>query len=137
MEQILDRLWLGDATDAEALKYSRGAVLTLNEDIPRLISSIMHVHAPIPDEVFLPPPIWIELLHTLTQLVHQYSVVLVHCRLGVSRSPALVAAYLAWCGHSQDPERALAYVKGKRRRVNVHPETWSGVIAWWGRHQCR
>jgi protein-tyrosine phosphatase len=57
--------------------------------------------------------------------------VLLHCRLGKSRSVALCAAYLAYCGFSDTPDNALLYIYAKRPIASVHPETWRGVVNWW------
>lgn len=139
MDQILDRLWLGTVEDAAAFTdpttqaIPMTAILSLNEAAPTIHSSITHIHAPIPDEVYLPMPTWHELLHTLTKLLHNRATVLVHCRLGVSRSPSLVAAYLAQCGHSRDPQAALAYVVSRRGCVRPHEDTWRGVTDFWER----
>lgn len=139
MDRILDRLWLGDAQDANAYAdpttqhYPVRAILTLCEAKPCVHASVEHVHAPIPDEVFLPASAWGELLHCLGGLLggtHRGHV-LVHCRLGVSRSPALLAAYLAVCGHSRDPDWALAYILARRREIKPHPETMRGVYQYW------
>ncbi len=143
MDQILDRLWLGTVEDAAAFAdpstqaIPMTAILSLNEAAPTVHPSIAHIHAPIPDEVYLPMPTWTELLHTLTKLLHTRGTVLVHCRLGVSRSPALVAAYLVQCGHSRDPLAALAYVVSRRGCVRPHEETWRGVTEWFGQKERR
>lgn len=126
MDQILDRLWLGDFADAEQACAPIDYLLTLCEACPP--STLRVAHFSIPDEVYLPVE-WSDLVKHLSMFL-QRSTVLVHCRLGKSRSPALVAAYLASIGW-HDPETALAYVKSKRAIVEVHSETWRGVTAWW------
>lgn len=130
MDQILDRLYLGNFEDAEKVTLEQcTAVITLCEKAPVLTSpDFAHTHAPIPDEVYLEPYVWNELLHALTKAVRDEKAVLVHCRLGVSRSPALVAAYLAQCGYIL--EHALAYLVSRRICVAPHSETWRGICAW-------
>lgn len=128
MNQVLDRLWLGDFTDAETVTVGQcTCVMTLCERAPFLTSgAIRHIHAPIPDEVWLPPSMWSALVYAVTLAVQkEEAVVLVHCRLGVSRSPALLAAYLARCGYRL--ETALAYLVSLRSVVAPHAETWRGV----------
>lgn len=137
MNKILDRLWLGNFEDAAAYAtpasqaFPFDAVLTLCEAAPPVAAQLQHIHAPIPDEMWLPPAVWAELCHALGELLHHRASVLVHCRLGVSRSPALVAAYLARCGHSGDVEAALRFVTERRTVVRVHAETWRGVVEYW------
>ena len=134
MDQILDRLWLGTFADAAAFAepttqmFPLSAILTLCEAKPVVAQGIEHIHAPIPDEVYLPRAVWVELVHALTTLLHDGHTVLVHCRLGVSRSPALVAAYLARCGHSRDLAAALVYLVARRGCVAPHAETWRGIL---------
>jgi hypothetical protein len=140
VEQILDRLWLGDATDTAVFQQApdpdepRWAILTLCEASPIIHEAFTHIHAPIPDEAYLPREVWSELLHSLFGLLISHDNVLVHCRLGVSRSPALVAAYLARCGHSRSPDHGLTYVCSKRGVCQPHVETWRGVLDWYARY---
>lgn len=133
MDQILERLWLGDFADAEAVTPAQcQLVVSLCEAKPNTAEGVRCFHCPIPDEVFLAPTDWGNLAGGVKNLLYQKkSSVLVHCRLGKSRSPALVAAYLASIGW-RDPESALAYVKSRRAIVEVHSETWRGVLEWWG-----
>ncbi len=127
MDQILPRLFLGDFADAQAVQVQDiQAVLTLCEARPHVAQGMDHVHAPIPDEVFLEHHVWAELLHALHVLLcDRHMRVLVHCRLGVSRAPSLVAAYLAQCGWTL--ETALALLVSRRSVVAPHSETWRGV----------
>ncbi len=129
MDQILPRLFLGDFADAEAVQPSQiQGILTLCEAPPVLsYYGIEHAHAPIPDEVFLQHYVWRELLHVLSSLVAcvPHGNILVHCRLGVSRAPSLVALYLTQCGWTL--ETALALLVSRRSVVAPHSETWRGV----------
>lgn len=131
MDQILDRLYLGNFEDAEWVAWEKAAcVISLCEKSPMLRDDrIAHIHAPIPDEVYLPAYTWSELVHALTQAVRDEEAVLVHCRLGISRAPSLVAAYLAQCGYHLDT--ALAYLVSRRSIVAPHSETWRGVQHWY------
>src|SRR5205823_4475074 len=106
-------------------------MLTLCETRPT--TNVLLIHSPIPDECFLSADIWEILVRGLMECMATKHRLLVHCRLGKSRSPALVAAYLARIGFSDNPESALAYVTGIRDVVAVHPETWRGVQEWWDR----
>ena len=101
-------------------------VLQLHDCAPAPPVTVMHHE--IPDEVFLDGSVWSGLTHLLSGLLTHGNTVLVHCRLGVSRAPALCAAYLMRCGMA--PEEALAYVTARRAVTAVHAETWRGVLAW-------
>lgn len=133
MDQILEHLWLGSFEDAENAHLSVlpkfGAVVTLCEAQPHTPLELFHM--PMPDEVYLDSGIWQARIETLKQLQDARATTLVHCRLGVSRSPALVAAYLAYIGLMPDAVRAMSYVKNRRSVVNAHSETLRGVEMWW------
>ena len=130
MDWILSRLACGSLADATMLGTASGIgrVVTLCEQpCPPLPSLTYGRHEPIPDEVWLPPDLWGRRVESL-RLLLIHATVLVHCRLGVSRAPALCAAYLIRCGMA--PGEALAFVQSKRPVARIHPETWRGVLEW-------
>ena len=134
MDWILHRLACGSLDDAVALAThpplrTINRVLTLSEQIP-LLSTIHTHYAPIPDETWLPRDLWQARVDTLRMLLSVETTVLVHCRLGHSRSPALCAAYLVSCGMSCDEARAL--VEARHPDARIHHETWRGVVDWAG-----
>src|SRR5262252_2354035 len=100
MNQILHRLWVGDMEDAHRATTPVTCLLTLREEatIPD-DPAIGHVHIPIPDETVLDPTVWQGMVRMLSGLLGRGETVLVHCRLGKSRSPALCVAYLTACGY--------------------------------------
>ena len=132
MDQILSRLYCGSLEDAQAWTYKDGqAIVTLSEQRIDKNASPLLIHVaylPIPDEAWLPREIWKSRVDALAHYLGLHWTVLVHCRLGVSRSPALCAAYLAHTGW--DLDEALAYVQSKRACTKVHGETWRGVKEW-------
>lgn len=102
-------------------------VLTLCEARPH--TEILAIYRPIPDEIWLPSHVWQGLVDDLRDLLINQHTVLVHCRLGVSRSPGLVTAYLAR-HHSMTLNEALQYVSEKRSCVKIHEETLRGIREW-------
>jgi protein-tyrosine phosphatase len=50
---------------------------------------------------------------------------LVHCELGRSRAPAVVAAYLYYIGFQLDT--ALTLVRRVRPQANPHPAIWQSI----------
>jgi protein-tyrosine phosphatase len=132
VDQIGDRLWLGASEDCAILGgVSIAAVLTLCETAPTMPDGVLHLHWPIPDEVFLPPDLWGRLIGQLAVILAGGHRTLVHCRLGVSRAPTLVAGYLLQTGEVLTPAEALTVLRGSRACVNPHPATWAGMVAWW------
>ncbi len=132
MDWILGRLACGTFDEAQVLVADGpfDGVLNLSERFSETV--VPCIHAPMPDEVFLERALWetqIAILGTL--LRRSRRAVLVHCRLGVSRSPALCAAYLTASGMARDPSEGLAIVQAQRRVTKIHPETLRGIVAWW------
>ena len=133
MDKIIDRLWLGNLDDgrhAHDRLFPPDAILNISQYAYE--SPLRVYHETIQDEVFHDAKVWQQLVMRLHVLHGKTNdVVLVHCRLGVSRAPALVAAYLAYCGYSRDVDHALVEVMKKRVISDPHTETWRGVRAWW------
>jgi hypothetical protein len=134
MDWILPRLALGNLDDAQAYLANEPSsrhcfmnVCQLSYEAPGY-GLVWH---PIADEVCHPPPVWRALVQDLWLSLQAYETVLVHCRLGKSRSPALVAAYLTACGQSVNLEWALTYVTQQHGDTEIHPETWRGAVQWW------
>ena len=131
MDWILGRLACGGFEDADGFKTSVSTcIVTLCEQpIVRPYDGLTEVvHRGVPDEVWLPPDVWTACVQTVTHYLSHGFIVLVHCRLGVSRAPSLCAAYLISCG--MYPDEALAYVQNKRSVAHPHINTWAGVLDW-------
>ena len=133
MERILDRLYLGAYADVGGVPPADlapcTAILTLCERAP---TTTMHrVHYPIPDEAYLGIPAWDTAILLVADWVMAGETLLVHCRLGVSRAPAVVAGYLALSGYSRDLSMAVATVQAIRPQVAIHRETFRGLSDWW------
>ena len=135
MDRILPRLYLGAFDDVPVCDPTPIThVFSLCERAPETFLPV--THHPIPDEAWLSPRIWRERLATLDALIINGEHVLVHCRLGVSRSPALVTAYLVYAHYFPTLFGALAYVSRHRECVNIHLETWKGVAEWDRERRC-
>ena len=130
MEQITETLYLGAYVDTETAQEA--GIQTCVNLAERAYDHVLRVvHRPIPDEAVLPPIIWEGLLAQLRVALACGPPVLVHCRLGVSRAPALVAFYLAKARRFPSPDAALAHLRTVRPCVNPHPATWDGVLTTW------
>ena len=51
--------------------------------------------------------------------------VYVHCKIGYSRSAAVVGAYLCLSGHAKDADDAVAYMRRIRPALIVRPEAFA------------
>jgi protein-tyrosine phosphatase len=127
MNQILDRLFLGSLADGQAATAPITCLLNVSQY--SYDSPLRTIWAPLEDEVLLPPEEWQSLVHVLAVQLSHGETVLVHCRLGKSRAPALVAAYLVSCGWT--PGGARNCVQARRREVAIHEATWAGIDQWW------
>ena len=132
VDQIFDRLWLGNLDDVQGNLDHIDLLFNVCQYAYAAPPGKIVYHDAIRDEVFLDAAIWQRLVESLHDMHHRLNNrVLVHCRLGKSRSPSLVAAYMASCGYAASPEAALQLVTAKRLIAYPHPETWRGVRAWW------
>lgn len=132
MDWILNRLACGTFDEAQMLVADGlfDRVLNLSERLSDTVLPCLHL--PMPDEVFLDTALWDRQIEALAMLLHRSRrAVFVHCRLGISRAPALCAAYLTACGIAHHPDEALDIVRRARPQTAIHPETWRGVRAWW------
>ena len=118
MDRISAKLWLGemaDACDIEALKRNGiTAVLSLVEDIcDRRGDGILWTGIFISDLQENPLSRYRQAVETIDRLLRGGHTVLVHCKAGISRSPAVVAGYLT-SKEGLDPLRAWNLIVSKR-----------------------
>lgn len=134
LDQILPQLFVGacpvEPADIEQLRKEFGitAVLNLQTEEDFLFwgisweqlesayraADIQLVRVPVqdfnPEELRRKLPACVKALQELLQAGHR---VLVHCTLGINRSPSVVVAYLHWI-EGMPLENALTYVKQRR-----------------------
>ena len=118
MREILPgNLWIGnagDGRDPERLLQA-GVVAVMNfaaeEPSPVLPRSMIYCHFPIVDGATDDQAILRVAIHTLVSLLKNQVPTLVHCRAGMGRSPAVVAAALAIV-QGGSPEQRLWEVVG-------------------------
>ena len=134
MNRILDNLYLGTLHDGSTAHLQSKAPIRhiMNCSQYSYHSMLPVLHTPFADEVCLPPWHWDHLVCLLGALC-DIGIVLVHCRLGVSRSPVLVAAYLAK-RNGYTPWDALREIRVTHPQADPHKDTWQGVLEWWAWH---
>ena len=123
MDRIGTKLWLGeiaDAYDVEALQRNGiTAILSLVDDTSETHEDgILRAGVTISDLQENPLAQYMQAVETIDRLLREGHTVLVHCIGGVSRSPAVVAGYLA-AKEGLDPLQAWALIV--RRRPVVEP----------------
>lgn len=119
MNEIVPRLWLGDASDS------------IQSSAPKNIICLMHEAMPQN-----PRGIWMPLfrndisarrsqLDATARLIDSYlkegESVLVHCAGGIDRAPLIVAWYLHRF-QNMTLDEAYKIVKEKRPQINLHPD---------------
>ena len=118
--KVIDGLYISGRRDAEAVSLANPlqimSVITLSEDpVGRRNPAIRYLHFPVQDA----RPICISWLNAILTAIEESmsrGAVLVHCGVGISRSPAVVAAYLDRIGFL-DFNAALSYLEGLRPAV--------------------
>jgi hypothetical protein len=118
--KVLDRLFLGGRRDAEELASANPhqivTVITLCEEpVGRRNPAIRYLHFPVRDA----RPIRISWLNAILIAIEESvarGAVLVHCGVGVSRAPTVVAAFLDRIGFLGFA-RALSYLEDLRPDV--------------------
>lgn len=132
MHKILERLYVGDLEDGRTATAPITLIMNVSQYSYETPPPLVQYHRSMVDEVFHDARYWQQLVMELYGLhARTDDTVLVHCRLGKSRSPALVAAYLAYCGYARDVDHAFTEVLKKHPETFPHTETWRGVRAWW------
>jgi len=128
MDRILDRLYCGSFNDVPTChRQGVTCVISLCEAAPEPVPGVLMIHLPIPDEVFLSSSVWVVLTEALSTCLRENYVVLVHCRLGVSRAPSLCALHVAQSA-PMSIGQAFDYVQSLRFVANPHQATRSSAL---------
>jgi len=131
--KVFERLYVGDASDAEWLSASNPlgitAVVNVNEtpnDSRR--DGIKYVHIPLDETRRVPPPTFKQVMTAIGQLIRGGKV-LVHCAAGSSRSPVVVALYMDVVGY-ENFDDALSELRGLRSVVSPSKLVIEGAKAY-------
>jgi hypothetical protein len=133
MHQILPRLFVGSdvaATDVPELKrYKIQAIL--NVDGPALCytvpKNIVFLHYYIPDGQIIPPPTLDLVLNFIDTQIKAGRNTLVHCAMGISRSPSLIIAYMMIIYPKMSWDQAFREVS-RIRPISPAPELKESII---------
>ena len=94
------------------------AILNLDRFTPYHHQDTYHVHIPLIDGPGNDPEAIVGVIGRLHGLLGKGRV-LVHCAAGVSRSPFIIAIYLAWSGNRTFGESLRLVASRRRRPLNV------------------
>ncbi len=133
MDHIVNNLWLGSQRDADGLVHNNPnnitAILNVRGpdayDPPGRDQSAEHPGKPYkwipaPDIEIIYPQHVKEAVVWLREQTDKGERILIHCKHGISRSPAFLAAFMVESGVSPDLEEAKAAISARRP---VHPAT--------------
>jgi protein tyrosine phosphatase len=118
--KVFERLYIGDANDAEWLSASNPlgitAVVNVNEAPNHSRrDGIKYAHFPLDETRRVPPRTFKQVITTISQLVRTGKV-LVHCAAGSSRSPVVVTLFMRVVGYKNFDD-ALSELRGQRSVV--------------------
>jgi protein-tyrosine phosphatase len=133
MTRVFERLYLGDARDAERLATSNpvgiDAVVNVNSGRNRSkATGIEYVHLAFDESERVPPAKFERALAAIAELIRRGKV-LVHCECGSSRAPVVVALYMHVIGYKNFND---AVIELTELRPIVAPSPWliEGAIAY-------
>ena len=124
---VTPRVWIGrrltDAEAARAVAAGVAAVVDLTADFSEtpVFTRLPYLNLPTLD-LTAPGPASLERAVRFIETHAGRGVVYVHCRVGYSRSAAVVAAYLLASGHAGTVDEALAMIRRARPQVVIRPE---------------
>ena len=132
MNWITSRLAIGTLDDGRNLAVADQFNEILNiSQYDYFSPTVPMMHLPMQDETWLGPWVWQERLKAIEVGLRNRQKLLVHCRLGKSRSPALVTAWLTRSGMGLEEARKIVYTN--HPLSDIHPETWRSLCDWWER----
>jgi protein-tyrosine phosphatase len=119
--KIWERLYLGSLHDAQRLAKANPhgitTVVSLSEHPPiNTLPEITYVHNPVEDEQPIPLAQFTTILEAISNNIRRGKVLL-HCGSGISRAPAMAAAYLHIVGYKHF-DAALEEMAGLRRFIS-------------------
>jgi len=128
MNKITDRLFVGNWGDALSLIWPNAnyisAVLNVCENLDQLDSNIAYMHVPFPDHLPIPKESFDMCMNWLNGQYTLGKNILIHCAVGVSRSPTICAAFLVKTGLAKTIDEGLQIIKQARPEVDPAPLTF-------------
>jgi dual specificity phosphatase 12 len=142
MTEILENLWLGGLNlihDAEFLKKNKitHILSVINEDVCTAAMVTLHIKqlvVRVEDDDDAPiAGIFRTCIEFIEEELASGGAVYVHCFMGISRSPTIVAAYLIWKKGLSD-EEAIRLIQSQRPIVNPNDGFRAALRAWSAKH---
>ena len=117
MTKVFERLYLGDARDADGLTVTNPFGITAVVNVStggnqEKREGIKYVHFPLDESEWILPRRFELILTAISKLVRA-GTVLIHCGAGVSRSPVVIALYMNEVGYKNFDD-SLSHLRGIR-----------------------
>jgi protein-tyrosine phosphatase/membrane-associated phospholipid phosphatase len=131
-DSVTESVWIGrvlnDAEARELVQAGVVAVLDLTAEFAEVkpFLALRYHNLPILDLTAPTPDQLAEAVSFMTSESAR-GVVYVHCKIGYSRSAAVVAAYLLDCGQAKSADAAFAQLRAARPSIIVRPEVRRAV----------
>jgi protein-tyrosine phosphatase len=133
--EVVPGLWMGrrlnEREARQAVRLGVTAVLDLTAEFsePAAFRTVSYLNLPVPD-LTAPGPEALRAAVAFIQRERDRGTVYVHCKIGYSRSAAVVGAYLRAAGIAPDPAGAIALMRRARPSLVVRPEAGTAIARW-------
>jgi membrane-associated phospholipid phosphatase/predicted protein tyrosine phosphatase len=130
--EVVPGLWMGrrlnEREARRAVRRGVTAVLDLTAEFsePEAFRAVAYLNLPVTD-LTAPGPEALKAAVAFIQRERARGTVYVHCKIGYSRSAAVVGAYLRAAGIAPDPDDAIAHMRRARPTLVVRPEAEAAI----------
>jgi predicted protein tyrosine phosphatase/membrane-associated phospholipid phosphatase len=133
--EVVPSLWVGrrlnEREARRAVRQGVAAVLDLTAEFsePAAFRALAYLNLPVTD-LTAPSPAQLATAVAFIQRERARGTVYVHCKIGYSRSAAVVGAWLRAAGIAPDPADAIALMRRARPTLVVRPEAGTAIARW-------
>jgi protein-tyrosine phosphatase len=122
---------LNEREARQAVVQGVTAVLDLTAEFsePAAFRTLSYLNLPVQD-LTAPGPEDLAAAFAFIERERTRGIVYVHCKIGYSRSAAVVGAYLCAAGVAPDPADAIARMRRARPSLVVRPEARTAMASW-------
>jgi protein-tyrosine phosphatase/membrane-associated phospholipid phosphatase len=130
--EVVPRVWMGRrltrSEAAQAIAQGATAVLDLTGEFSEAGSllSLNYLNLPVLD-LTAPTPVQLRAALDFINAHRRAGAVLVHCKIGYSRSAAVIGCWLLDTGRAATPEEAVARMRDARPGLVVRREAWRAL----------
>lgn len=131
-DEIIPGVWLGrklrEAEAAHAIRQGVAAVLDVTAEFSEAAPFLSSRYRNIPVlDLTAPSQAQLTIAADFIRTERERGIVYVHCKIGYSRSAAVVGAYLLSAGIARSAEQAVTLIRKERPSLIVRPEVMSAL----------